>query len=78
MRLTDRRLILLAIPLLTLSACGKNKAANTVDDSTLSTIKGASLVEGTTNDSSALEAAAETGNADTAPAAGNAATAKPK
>lgn len=48
--------------LLLLAACGKQSTTDTAKDSELTLVKGAALVEGTTNDASALEGAAESGN----------------
>lgn len=57
---------------LTLAACGKGDDTNKVEDSTLTPLNGATLIEGTTNDASALETASEANNI--APAAAENAT----
>lgn len=56
---------------LLLSGCGSGGSDDTVDETSLTPLNGAALIEGTTNDSSALETAAEPGDVET-DAAGNA------
>lgn len=53
---------------LLLGACGSGGSTDNAEDTSLTPLNGAALIEGTTNDSSALETAAETGNTASAPA----------
>ena len=61
MRLSPSRLLILALAV-TLAGCGKGGSTDTAAESELTLVKGATLIEGTTNDASALEGAAESGN----------------
>ena len=70
MRITRTGLLMAGF--LALAACGKKSAGDTVDDSQLTAMNGAGLMEGTTNDAAVLDGAL-TGAATAEPAepAGN-------